>query len=357
MKYSDGLDEHMTEEGDGASVAERDTVLAVVRDGDESAFAQVVRRHERELRVHCYRMVASFDDAEDLTQKTFLRAWTKRDTFQGRSTFRAWLYRIATNACLDFLDRHPTRRLAAPGPGPASPVTIPWLSPFPDHLLPAAPEEEEPAARAVAKETIELAFLAAIQHLPPRQRAVVILRDVLGWPASHTAELLGDSVASANSALQRARGTLREHLPTRRTEWAATTEPSQAERALLRRYVAASEQADLAALTSLLRSDARFGQRPGASGHTEGETLRYDGRDAIIAAWTPACDGPDAMEFRVFETFVNRQPAAAVYVRAKGESVYQAFGLDVLRTEGDQVTEVLAFTADVFPMLGLPATW
>ncbi|WP_262401756.1 RNA polymerase subunit sigma-70 [Actinomadura sp. CNU-125] len=168
-------------------------------EADESRFSGLAERHRRELHVHCYRMLGSFEDAEDTVQETFLRAWRRRETFQGRSTFRAWLYRIATNACLDLLAK---RR-----PEPATGGEARWLQPYPDRLLDELPagDADEPETVAVARETIELAYLVAVQHLAPRPRAVLILRDVLGWPAKDVAELLGDSVNSVNSALQRAR--------------------------------------------------------------------------------------------------------------------------------------------------------
>ena len=182
--------------------------------GDRDAFTAIAERHRRELQVHCYRMLGSFDDAEDLVQETFLRAWRSRATYQGRSTFRAWLYRIATNACLDALEKRPRT--------PTQSGEVTWLQPYPDRLLEdAAPSDAEPDALVVAKETIELAFLVAIQHLPPQTRAVLILRDVLGWPAKDTAALLDTSVAAVNSALQRAHAALKQHLPERRTDWAA----------------------------------------------------------------------------------------------------------------------------------------
>ena len=180
---------------------------------DEPAFSGLAERHRRELHVHCYRMLGSFEDAEDTVQETFLRAWRRRETFEGRSTFRAWLYRIATNACLDLLAK---RR-----PEPATGGEVLWLQPYPDRLLDELPagDADEPETVAVARETIELAYLVAVQHLAPRPRAVLILRDVLGWPAKDVAELLGDSVNSVNSALQRARAGMREHLPAERQDW------------------------------------------------------------------------------------------------------------------------------------------
>jgi RNA polymerase sigma-70 factor, ECF subfamily len=197
--------------------------------GDEAAFAELTERYRRELQVHCYRMLGSFEESEDLVQETFLRAWRRRGTFQGRSTFRAWLYAIATNACLDALERRP--RLVSKHAGAESLAEIPWLQPYPDQLLEGiASSEDEPDAVLVAKETIELAFIAAIQLLPPRQRVALIARDVLGWSAAETAALLEVSVAAANSALQRARATMREHLPRRRMECGSRPEASRRSR-------------------------------------------------------------------------------------------------------------------------------
>src|SRR5262245_6110788 len=187
---------------------------------EQAAFAALTEPYRRELQVHCYRMLGSFQDAEDLVQETMLRAWRSRQQFQGRSSFRAWLYRIATNACLDALASKARRVLPyqlAPATDPRATSLftpdpeIPWLQPYPDRLLDeVAPSDTEPDALAVERETIELAFLVAIQLLPPRQRAVLILRDVLGWSARETASLLESSVASANSALQRARATMKQ---------------------------------------------------------------------------------------------------------------------------------------------------
>src|ERR687895_631273 len=214
-------------------------VVAAATAGDQSAFAELVEPHRRELQVHCYRMLGSFEDSEDLVQETFLRAWRKRESFEGRWSFRAWLYRIATNACLDALEQRP--RVASLHDGAQPLAEIPWLQPYPDELLEGiATSDAEPDAEVVAKETIELAFIAAIQLLPPRQRAVLISRDVLGWSAAETAALLDVSVAAVNSALQRARATLKEHLPRHRLDWAPDSDPSQEERELLQRYMDAS---------------------------------------------------------------------------------------------------------------------
>jgi RNA polymerase sigma-70 factor (ECF subfamily) len=328
---------------DGATVR----VVAAAQAGDEAAFASLVERHRRELQVHCYRMLGSFDEAEDMVQEAFLRAWRRRETYAGRSTFRAWLYRIATNACLDQLERNPRRPVPVAGaPGHSE---VPWLQPFPDQMLDqVAPEADEPDAVVVARETIELAFLVAVQHLPPRQRAVLMLRDVLGWRAAETAELLESSVASVNSALQRARATLRDHLPERRTEW-TSADPSEEERSVLQRFVEATEMADVAALGALLREDAIFSMPP--------EPGWFQGRDVLMAAWGPAMVGPTSFgEFRLVLTAANRQPAAANYIRKPGGQQFEALSLDVLRIEGGEIAEVTTFGAHKFALFGLPAT-
>jgi RNA polymerase sigma-70 factor (ECF subfamily) len=175
---------------------------------DEAAFTALAEQYRRELQVHCYRMMGSLEDAEDLVQETYVRAWRHRERFEGRAPFRAWLYRIATNACLDALERHPERKAPRRAPGSTDSFDVSWLQPYPDSLLEGmAASEDEPDTAVVSRETIELAYLVAIQHLPPRTRAVLILRDVLGWSAGDTASLLDASVAAANSALQRARAT------------------------------------------------------------------------------------------------------------------------------------------------------
>ncbi len=317
--------------------------VATVRSGDQAAFAALAEPHRRELHLHCYRMLGSFTDAEDLVQETLLRAWRRRETYAGRSTFRAWLYRIATNACLDHLERHPRH------PGGNGEVT--WLQAFPDRLLDeAAPADAEPDAAVVARETIELAFLVAVQHLPPRQRAVLMLRDVLGWPAAESAAVLEASVASVNSALQRARATLREHLPRQRSEWSPPG-PTDEERSVLQRFMEACERADLTVLADLMREDAVFSMPP------EPDVTR--GRDAIIEQWAPAMTGPTAFgKFLMVPVWLNRQPAAVAYTRRPGEPAFRAIGVDVLRVEGGVIAEILAWehTAafPVLDLLGLP---
>ncbi|TCB96765.1 sigma-70 family RNA polymerase sigma factor [Micromonospora zingiberis] len=334
---------------------------------DEVTFGRLVETHRRELQVHCYRMLGSFQDAEDLVQETFLRAWRKRDTFAARSTVRAWLYRIATNACLDFLSRHPRQPRAGRGPVPAEtgprPTTsdeVYWLQPYPDRLLePAAPADAQPDAALVAKETIELAFLVAIQHLPPRQRAVLILRDVLGWPAAEAADLLELSVASANSALQRARANIKDHLPPSRIEWAPTGDPTDAERALLQRYMGVLEQGDTGAMAQLLREDIRITMPmpvPCVPGMPD--PAWWD-RSSFLASLRDVLDpGSSAYlgQWRSLPTRANRQPAAAHYVRRPGEATFRPQVLEVLRVADGKIVEITAFEPALFPAFGLPAT-
>ena len=325
---------------------------------EQSAFAAVVERHRGELQVHCYRMLGSLEDAEDLVQETFLRAWRSRERFRadGRFSFRAWLYRIATNACLDVL-RTRSRRVMPPDIVPAGdptvlpspPADLPWLQPYPDRLLEhvTAPEEE-PGAVVVARETIELTFIAAIQHLPPRQRAVLLLRDVLGWSAKDTALLLETSVVSANSALQRARATLRHRLGERRTEWRSGSELAAEERELLRRYIEAHERADVDALAALLREDARLTMPP--------HPTWFEGRAAILVASENGFD-PAFGELRSVPAWANRQPGVAHYLRAPGETDFEALAIDLLRIEDGRVAEITSFVDSAFfAAFGLPLT-
>jgi RNA polymerase sigma-70 factor (TIGR02960 family) len=307
-------------------------------DMDEASFTAAAERHRRELHVHCYRMLGSFQDAEDAVQETFLKAWRARGTYEGRSTFRAWLYRIATNACLDLLA---TRR-----PEPATGGEVRWLQPYPDSLLDELPaaDADEPEALAMARETIELAYVVAVQHLAPRPRAVLVLRDVLGWPAKDVADLLGDSVNSVNSALQRARAGMREHLPAERQEWTGADTDVE-NRELVRRFTDASVAADLDAIAAMMRDDVRYSMPP-----WEGLVV---GRDAVVADWT-ANGYPGMTGLRAVPTAVNRQPAVAYYLWREQEAAYVALTLDVLRISDGTVTEVTIFDADRFGSLGLP---
>ncbi|WP_166351263.1 RNA polymerase subunit sigma-70 [Phytoactinopolyspora limicola] len=333
-----------------------DEVVAAARAGDKQAFAAVVERYRRELLVHCYRMTGSLDDAEDLVQETFVRAWRSVGTFEGRSSLRTWLYRVATNACLDTLASAHRRRvlpydLSAPNvPGPPS-TDVAWLQPLPDRLWqPAHDGEAEPEAAVVARETIELAFLAAIQHLAPRPRAVLLLRDVLGWPAKDTAELLGLTVAAANSHLARARATLRKSVPDRHDAWEPGNPPNDDERAVLDRYMTAVGQGDLAAIAAVLAEDVQASMPP--------FTFWFRGRDHILAAlaksWDPS--SPDYVgEFRMVPTAANGQPAAAAYVRRHDDAAYHPLAVSVLDVRGGRIREMVAFhDPALFPAFGLP---
>jgi RNA polymerase sigma-70 factor (TIGR02960 family) len=297
--------------------------------GNEAAFAKLVSRHRRELHVHCYRMLASFDEAEDVLQETLLRAWSKRASFDGSSLFRAWLYRIATNACLDVI-RQKGRREPAQG----SFEEVPWLQPYPDRLLDEA---------AVAKETIELGFIALVQLLPPKQRAVFVLRDVLDWSASETADALETSVASANSALQRARETLQD----RRAETTARA-PTEVERDVVRRFIEAHEREDVRAAVLMLSEDVRVTMPP--------HPFVHSGREAVAALIADAFDARRFGSWRLLPTSANHQPAAASYLKRPGETVYRAFKLDVLRVRDGALVELTTFDARLFAAFGLPAT-
>ncbi len=320
---------------------------------DEAEFTALTEPFRRQLHVHCYRMLGSFDEAEDLVQETLLRAWRGWAAFEGRSTVRTWLYRIATNACLDLLESKSHRLLSLESHQATEPNAVDWLQPYPDRLLDQiASSDSEPDSQAIARETIELAYLAAIQYLPPRQRATLILRDALGWSAKETANLLDETVASVNSALHRARSMMRQRLPGRRLEWSMASTPTTAERELLERYMDATDRADVGALTALLREEVRLTMPPFPTW--------FQGREEIANAFALAIDPslPTYQgQFRTVATAANRQPAVAAYVRKPGDAEYRALGVDVLRLEGGLVIEITRFvTPDVFAAFGLPMT-
>jgi RNA polymerase sigma-70 factor (ECF subfamily) len=305
-------------------------------------FSVATHRYRRELHVHCYRMLASFDEAEDAVQETMLRAWRGRATFDG-TQLRAWLYRIATNVCLDLLRRNARQANAA-----QSYADLPWLQPYPDRLLDeVAPGDEQPESVAVDRETIGLAFLAAMQVLPPRQRAAFVLRDVLGWPAAQTAELLEMSVAAANSAVQRARATMQRHLPARRADW-EVPQLSEADKALLAAFIDAHERCDATAALAVAAPDLRITMPP--------YPMRFDGLDVIRPflenAFGPAREG----DWRVLPTAANRMPTAASYLRRPGDTEFRAFKLDVLRVADGRIAEITTFGPQLFPAFNLPPT-
>ena len=311
---------------------------------------QTLEQHRVELTAYCYRMLGSSFEAEDAVQETLLRAWRGLDRFEGRAALRSWLYRIATNVCLDMLNGR-QRRARPMDLGPArEPVAanlstqpeVTWIEPIPDGL--AVPAEGDPAEVAVARETIRLAFVAALQHLPPRQRAVLILCEVLRWKAVEVAELLDTSVASVNSALQRARATLEA-----RNVSAADTPASldEADAELLARYVDAFERYDMEALTSLIHEDATQSMPP--------YELWLRGRDDILRWW--AGPGAGCRGSRVVPTrAANGAPAFGQYKPAPDGRGYEPWALQVLEVSGGRIVEFTFFldTARVFPLFGLP---
>lgn len=329
-------------------------LLVAAADGDAEAFEVLTTPHRRELLVHCYRMLGSLDDAEDAVQDVLLKAWRRLDGFEGRSSLRAWLYRIATNTCLDALDQRSRRVLPTAVTGPADPYLLPvpddletpWLQPYPDMLLEVADPDPtaDPADAVVRREHIELAFIAAIQYLTPRQRAALLLREVLGWSAAETAVLLGVSATAVNSALQRARGTLASRLPPTGDR---TPPADQAE--LAGKYLQAWHAADLPALVALLRTDARMAMPPAPSW--------YLGRDSIETYLRRLFDSPWGRDLRLLPTAANRQPALAVYAPARHKAAgYEPFAIKVLTVDGGLITAITGFvTPGLFPRFGLPA--
>ncbi|MBB4914937.1 RNA polymerase subunit sigma-70 [Streptosporangium saharense] len=320
--------------------------IAAARSNDAAQFALITEPYRRGLQVHCYRMLANYEDAQDLTQETFLRVWRRRESFRGHATLRTWLYRIATNACLDFLDRR-NDRTPVPAELPGADSEVHHLQPYPDRMLP-----EDPQEAVVARETIELAFIVAAQHLPPRQRAAFILRDVLGWPAPKAADALDLTVASVTSALQRARVTMRERLPDRRLDWRrpATHELSDDERDAVRSYIDAHERNDLDGLTALLRDDLRFTMLPDPG------TVTFTARDAVDGWVSNGLFQRGYDDWRCTATTVNRMPAAALYLRAPGDPEYRLFTIAVLRVVEGKIAELTGFDAADKPWLDLPAT-
>lgn len=313
-------------------------LIQAARNGDDEAFASLAEPHRHELIVHCYRMSGSLQQAEDLVQETFLRAWRRLETFEGRASFRAWLYKIATNACLDALARHPRRLLvqdiAAPSASPMpifEPVEEPvWLEPLPDHFLP--PDQLDPEARYTQRESVRLAFLTVLQRLPPRQRAILMLRDVLNWDTGEVAALLELSQSAVTSALFRARQTMQQH-DERRWRSGSDQQPPQD---LLNRYVQCWEEANVDGLVALLKADAVFTMPPMPSW--------YLGREAISAALRHfAFVGADQYRWRIQPLAANDQPAFAIYGRGALDEPHKLFGLQVLTIHANLISRMDTF--------------
>ncbi len=327
--------------------------LAAARAGNQHEFSYLTEPYRRELQLHCYRMLGSLQDAEDLVQETLLRAWRRLDTFEGRASLRAWLYKIATNACLDTLEKRPKRVLpldayppSMPGQPFAPPILDPiWLEPFPDDSLPEV-AQTSPEARYTLRESITLAFMAALHLLPPRQRAVLILRDVLDWHADEAAELLETTVSAVNSALHRARVTLARHY--HHSDPLAPPPANDTLRALLNRYIQAWEAADVPTLIALLKEDAVATMPPSPTW--------YQGREAISAFMVPAFfTGAAADRWRLKPTWANTHPACGIYERDEAGGVYRPLALQVLVFTGEQIAHITAFlTPTLFPRFNLP---
>jgi RNA polymerase sigma-70 factor (TIGR02960 family) len=324
------------------------------RTGDEQAFRELTDPHRRELQVHCYRIVGSLQDAEDLVQETLLAAWRGLERFQGRASLRAWLYRIATNRCLNALrdsGRRPQQTVpelrAMPDPTRwAEPV---WLEPYPDMLLEGLPDAAPgPEARYEARESIELAFVTGLQHLPPRQRAVLVLRDVLGFRTAEVASMLETSEASVKGALQRARATLDAHDGAAGGRERAPLAGSAGERELVGRFADAVEGGDIDAIVALLTDDAWVTMPPAPH--------QYQGR-AAIAAFLSSRATRRGGPLRVVPTRANGQPAFGCYFPAPHTSIARPYGLLVLTLDGDRISAITWFSdTSVFARFGLPRT-
>ena len=314
---------------------------------DRQEFSRSTEPFRRELLAHCYRMLGSIDDAEDLVQETYLRAWRSFDSFEGRSSLRTWLYQIASNACLTAMERRARRPLPSglgipdqdvSMPQAAAESDLPWLQPIPDELV--QPERGDPAAIAVTRENLRLALIASFQYLPPRQRAALLLRDVLAFPAADVAEILGTTTTAVKSALQRARARLEEVTPAA-DKVAEPPEPQA--RALLDQYIRAFETSDPAALKQLLRRDATLELPPSAAWFTGGRAIAEAVRGLGSAG-----------DWRMLAIAANGQPAAAAYHREPDGS-YHAYGIVVLTATVTGIARLVVFAdPGLFHWFGLP---
>jgi RNA polymerase sigma-70 factor (ECF subfamily) len=337
----------------GASHIEAADVVAASH-GDEAAFGRLVESGRAELHAHCYRMLGSLHDADDALQETLLRAWRALPRFRGQSSLRTWLHRIATNVCLDVIARRPKRVLpidygpprAAGDPEPDEPASsTAWIEPYPDETLGFADGAAAPEARYEHREALELAFIAALQHLSPRQRAALILRDVLGFSAKEAAQSLATSVASVNGALLRARKTVQERLPQQSQQATLRALGDRRLSEIVERFADAFEQGDVDAILAMLAEDATFAMPPYPAWSR--------GREAIADSWLMPGGPPPRLRYRV--TRANGQLALGTYQLDRAAGGHLAIALDVLTLRGGEIVAVTAFrTPAIFPRFGLP---
>jgi RNA polymerase sigma-70 factor, ECF subfamily len=309
-------------------------LIAAASAGDEAAFRDLAEPYRRELHVHCYRMLGSVHDTEDALQETLLRAWRHLASFEGRSSVRAWLYRIATNVCLAALARRPELEPRTDEPAVLTPYPDAWL----DEL---SSEATEPGARYDLRESVQLALLAAIQTLPPRQRAALLLRDVLDFSAKEVAQLLDVSSTSVHSAVRRARKTLERRAHDR------TPPPDDVQRSLVKRYIEAWESVDIPGLVALMREDAVMMMPP--------DPAVFFGRQEIVDFFATVPAGGALDRIPLLPTRANRQPAVGAYFPDPEAGVYRPYGVMVLTLDGASIAEITGCTdPTIFPLLGLP---
>jgi RNA polymerase sigma-70 factor (ECF subfamily) len=317
-------------------------LIEAARGGDQDAYRRLIDSHRTELHAHCYRMLASVHDAEDALQDTFVRAWRGLPRFEGRSSLRTWLYTIATNSCLNMIARRPKRTLPVdygpasdPHEGPGEPlVESVWMDPYPDEQIGLTDGLAGPEARYEQRESIELAFIAALQHLSPNQRAVLIMREVLGFSAREVAEALDTTVASVNSALQRARRTVGERLPDRSQQATLRSLGDDRLREIVDAYVEAWDRGDVQAVVAMLTEDAAFAMPP--------LKTWFGGREAIsefLAGWPLSGD----WRWRPVRVRASGQEALAFYSWDAGEGTYLPFALNILTLRGSRISDVTAF--------------
>lgn len=331
--------------------------LAAARKGNAREFSNLAEPYRRELRVHCYRILGSLQDAEDMVQETMLRAWKRLDTYKERASFRAWLYKIATNACLDILDkrRRQAKRLlpnhvfspADPQKPFEPPLTeVLWLEPLPDEWL-ADSYAADPETRYSTRESISLAFLTALQILPPRQRAVLILKDVMDWSASEIADLLDTTTSSVSSALHRARVTLAKNYHSQKSQYPAPDDPDEQTRKLLEKYVHAWQTADVNGLVALLKKDATLSMPPSPSWYAGRENIGSFTANTVFAN-DGMFPGTANGRWKLLPVQANRQPGVAVYQRIENDE-FHPFGVHVLTCDQGHISQISCFIDPTLP--------